>query len=55
MEIKEKNYARLEATIFIELKPGETLEEAEDRFLEALPEGIDCVGYRSDMWIPDEE
>ena len=51
----EKNYARIEAVIYVELRPGDTLEDAEDRFLESLPDGIDCAGYKSDMWVPDEE
>lgn len=53
--MEQKNYVRIEAVVFVELKPGETLEEAEDRFLDALPQGMDCAGYKSDMWVPDEE
>ena len=50
---EEKKYLRIEATVYVELKPGEEPEEAEDRFLCALPDGMDCAGYRSEMWLPE--
>lgn len=51
----KKQYIRLEAVIYVELHDGEKQEEAEDRFLCALPNGMDCVSYKSAMWVPDEE
>ena len=51
----EKRYVRIEAVIYVELGEKETPEDGEDRFLDSLPSGIDCVSYRSSMWFPDEE
>ncbi len=46
-------YLRLENVVFIKLEEGETQEEAEQRYLNALPEGIDVVSYRSQYWDND--
>ena len=53
--VSDKRYLKMDAHIYIELKDGEEPEEAEDRFLEALPEGMDCGAYHASMWYPDEE
>ena len=50
-----KRYLRMEAVVYVEVKEGETPEEAEDRFLCGLPDGMDCASYKSEMWYPDEE
>lgn len=50
----EKNYIRIESTIYVELKEGETPEEAEKRFFDLLPEGMDVANYRSECWYPDK-
>lgn len=50
-----KQYLRMECVVYIELKEGEKPEQAEDRLLELLPDGMDIASYRSSMWIPDEE
>ena len=56
MEIKEeKQYMRVEAVIYIEMKEGEEPEEAEDRLLCGLPEGMDVASYHAEMWYPDKE
>ena len=52
---EERNYARIKAVVFVEMMPGETLEDAEKRFLNALPYGMDIVSCNSDTWIPEEE
>ena len=52
---KHARYLRMKATIYVELKDDESPEDGEDRFLECLPEGIDCAGYTSEMWLPDLE
>lgn len=51
----DKRYVRMEATLYIEMKPGETQASAEDRFIDGLPDGIDIVSFRSEYWEPDEE
>ena len=56
MELEnDKRYVRMEATLYIEMKPGETQASAEDRFIDGLPDGIDIVSFRSEYWEPDEE
>ena len=50
----DKRYVRLESTIFIEMLDGETQEQAEERFMDLLPEGMDIVSFRSQYWEPDE-
>ena len=56
MEIKEEErYLRMEAVIYIEMKEGEEPEEAEDRLLGGLPEGMDVASYHAEMWYPDKE
>lgn len=49
-----KRYVRLESVLFIELHEGETQEEVEERYLGALPEGMDCVSLRSQYWSEEE-
>ena len=46
----DKQYVRIEAVLFVELKDGEGQEDAEDRFLESLPTGIDCASFHSEYW-----
>lgn len=56
MDIKDSSrYVRLESVVYIELGEKETMEEAEDRFMDALPDGMDIVSFKSSMWYPDEE
>ena len=50
----KKRYVRMEATIYIEMLEGETQAEAEDRVIDALPEGIDLVSFRSQYWDDEE-
>ena len=52
---KDARYLRMRCTIYVKLRDDESPEDGEDRFLECLPEGIDCAGYNSDMWLPDAE
>ena len=52
---KDKRYVRMEAVIYIEMLEGETQEEAEDRLLCALPQGMDVASFKSQYWEPDEE
>lgn len=55
MDIRsDKRYTRMEAVIYIEMLEGETQEEAEDRLLCGLPEGMDVASYKSEYWEPDE-
>ena len=51
--IEEKRYMRMEAVVMVEMRDGETMEDAEDRFLCGLPEGMDCLSYKSSMYVPD--
>lgn len=51
--MEKKNFARIEAVVYVEVKDGETLEDAEAKFLNALPDGIDIASCKSDMWVPD--
>ena len=48
----EKFHLRVEAVIYVEMRDGETKEEAEDRFLCALPDDMRCVSYKAQL--PDE-
>lgn len=50
----DKVYLRIKSVVYVELKEGETPEEAEDRYLCALPEGMDVASYTSECWTPDE-
>ena len=52
---KDKLYLRIENVVYVELKEGESPEEAEDRFLCCLPEGMDIASYRAECWYPDQE
>ena len=52
---EDKRYIRMEATIYVEMLEGETQAEAEDRVIDALPEGIDLVSFRSQYWTDEEE
>ena len=49
----DKRYVRTEVVLFIEVQEGETPEEAEDRFLDSLPDGIDCASIRSAYWTEE--
>ena len=49
-----KRYLRFENVVFIEMLEGETQEEAEDRFMDALPDGVDIVSFKSQYWEPDK-
>lgn len=49
----EKQYVRIESVVYVELRDGEKPEDAEDRFLESLPSGIDCASIRSEIWIDE--
>lgn len=49
----EKRYVRMENVVYIELREGETIEDAEDRFINALPDGIDITSFRSTLEEPD--
>ena len=47
-------YLRMEAVVYVKLTdeeqgmaPKEAMTSAEERFLECLPEGMDCIGYKS--------
>ena len=54
MEIREdKQYLRMEAVVYIEMKDGESQEDAEDRFLCGLPDGMDCASFKSSLWVDD--
>lgn len=50
----EKNYVRMEVVLYIEMKEGETQEEAEERFICALPDGMDVASYKSQYWDLEE-
>ena len=52
---KNKNYLRIENVVYVELRDGETPEEAEDRFLCCLDDGMDIASYRSECWYSEEE
>ena len=52
---QDKRYVRMEAVLYIEMLEGETQAEAEDRLIDALPNGIDLVSFRSQYWEPDDE
>ena len=55
MEMREgKRYLRIENVVYVELAEGETPEDGEDRFMDALPEGIDIASFKSEIWIPEE-
>lgn len=51
----DNNYVRIEAVVYVEIEKGQTLEDGEDKFLDALPEGIDIASMHSEMWDDDEE
>ena len=46
MEEKDKRYLRIESVVYVKMMDGETMEEAEDRFLSALPDDIDIATYK---------
>ena len=46
-------YVRLESVVFIEMREGETQEQAEKRFFDALPKGMDVVSFSSQYWDAD--
>lgn len=52
---QDKRYVRMEAVVYIEMLDGETQAEAEDRFLCALPEGMDVASFKSQYWSDEEE
>ena len=52
---EDKRYLRIECVLYVELADDESPEDGEDRFLENLPDKIDCASFRSEMWYPDEE
>ena len=55
MDITPDNrYMRMENVVIIKMLEGETQEEAEDRFLCGLPEGMDCVSFKSTYWDSEE-
>lgn len=43
-------YLRMESVVVIKLNDGETPEDAEDRFLNALQDDMDIVIYTSSVW-----
>lgn len=43
----EKRYLRMESVVYIEMRDGEEMKDAEDRFIKALPEGMDVVSFNS--------
>lgn len=47
-------YLRMASVVVIKLREGETQEDAEDRFLDALQEGMDIVSYTSTFWDDEE-
>ena len=49
MEKVFEKVLRIEATVYVELEDGETQEEAEDRFLCALPDGMTCASYKAQL------
>lgn len=49
----EKRYLRVETTVYVELLDGETQEEAEERFLNALPKGMDCAKLNTSYWTEE--
>ena len=50
----DKKYVRIESVVLVEIGERETLEDAEDKFLNCLPEGIDCVHFSSEMWVDED-
>ena len=55
MDMQEgKRYLRIENVVYVELADWETPEDGEDRFMDALPDGIDIASFTSEIWIPDE-
>lgn len=55
MDMQEgKRYLRIENVVYVELADGETPEDGEDRFMDALPDGIDIASFTSEIWIPEE-
>ena len=53
--LKESPYLRMEVVIYIKMQEGETQEDAEDRFLCGLPEGMDCASFKSQYWVDEDE
>ena len=51
----DKNYVRIEAVVYVEIEKGQTLEDGEDKLLNALPDGVDIASMHSEMWDDDEE
>ena len=48
-------YARIKCVVYVKMKVGESLDEAEDRLIGALPEGMDVANMKSSFWDDDSD
>ena len=49
----DRNYMRLGAVVYAKIGDGETPQDVEARFINALPDGMDIVALNTSYWEED--